>query len=96
MDYRPIYHHEIPDDLGGIPANIKGRIQRAIETRLLADPISYGLPLRKSLRGHRKLRVGDYRVIYRIEGRQVIILKIGHRKSVYPQALVRLTKPVKA
>jgi len=32
-----------------------------------------------------RLRVGDYRVIYLIEGRRLVILviKIGHRKDVY-------------
>ena len=92
MEYRPIYHHEIPNDLKEIPGNIKDRIRKAIETRLLIDPISYGLPLRKSLHGHRKLRVGDYRIIYRIHGKEVVILKIGHRRDIYPKLLVRLSK----
>ena len=92
MDYRPVYHHEIPDDLADIPVNIRSRIRRAIETRLLVDPINYGLPLRKSLQGHRKLRVGDYRIIYRIEGREVKIFQIGHRRDVYPKVLARLAK----
>lgn len=91
MDYRPVYHHEIPADLAAIPANIKQRIKKAIETRLLVDPVNYGLPLRKSLQGHRKLRVGNYRVIYRIQGKEVIILKIGHRKDVYPKVFGRLS-----
>jgi len=91
MEYRPVYHHEIFHDLAEIPANVKKRIQKAIETRLLIDPISYGLPLRKSLHGHRKLRVGDYRIIYRIHGKEVIILKIGHRKDVYPKVFARLS-----
>ena len=92
MEYQPIYHHEIPHDLAAIPANMKERIRKAIETRLLIDPISYGLPLRKSLHGHRKLRVGNYRIIYRIHGKEVIILKIGHRKDVYPKVFARLNK----
>ena len=96
MDYQPIYHHEIPDDLVNIPVNIKERIKRAIETRLLIDPIGYGLPLRKSLQGYRKLRAGDYRIIYRIEGKQIIILKIGNRRDVYPKALVRLSKSIRS
>ncbi len=91
MEYRPIYHRDIPHDLAEIPANMKDRIQKAIETRLLMDPVSYGVPLRKSLQGHRKLRVGDYRVIYRIHGKEVIILKIGHRKEVYLKILSRVT-----
>jgi len=96
MDYWPTYHHDIPQDLIAIPTNMKERIRKAIETRLLIDPVNYGLPLRKSLQGHRKLRVGDYRVIYRIEHKTVIILKIGHRKEVYPKALIRLNKPIRA
>jgi len=92
MEYRPVYHYEIPHDLAGIPSNIKARIKKAIETRLLTDPVSYGLPLRKSLQGHRKLRVGDYRIIYRIHGKEIIILKIGHRKDVYPKVFARLNK----
>ncbi len=96
MEYHPVYHHEIPNDPANIPTNIKQRIRKAIETRLLTDPINYGLPLRKSLQGHRKLRVGDYRIIYRIEGQQVIILKIGHRRDVYPTSVIRLDKPIKS
>ena len=46
----------------------------------------YGQPLRRGLKGYRKLRVGDYRIIYRVEGEYVVILKIGHRKEVYPDA----------
>ena len=90
MHYQPVYHPDIPQDIAAIPANMAGRIRRAIETRLLTDPVGYGLPLRKSLQGHRKLRVGDYRVIYRIHGDKIIILKIGHRKDVYPKMLTRL------
>ena len=90
MHYRPIYHSDIPQDLALIPTNMRERIRRAIENRLLVDPVGYGLPLRKSLQGFRKLRIGDYRVIYRIEDEKVIVLKIGHRKDVYPKVLTRL------
>ncbi len=92
MEYRPFYHHDIPDDLADIPANIKDRIRKAIETRLLIDPVSYSLPLRKSLQSYRKLRVGDFRIIYRIEGKEIVIFKICHRKVIYPKVLVRLGK----
>ncbi|MBF0489593.1 MAG: type II toxin-antitoxin system RelE/ParE family toxin [Candidatus Omnitrophica bacterium] len=94
VTYQLLYHHDIADDLAHIPANIRKRLQKAIESRLILDPISYGLPLRKSLQGHRKLRVGDYRIIYRIETDQIIILKIGHRRDVYLSVLHRLTKPI--
>jgi mRNA interferase RelE/StbE len=36
-----------------------------------------------NLKGYWKLRVGDWRVIYKIEARTVTILRIGHRREVY-------------
>ncbi|MCM8782938.1 MAG: type II toxin-antitoxin system RelE/ParE family toxin [Candidatus Omnitrophica bacterium] len=84
MAYTVVYHPDIPkEDLARIPKNMKEAIRHAIETRLLADPFAVGEPLRHSLKGHRKLRVGDYRIIYRIQADKIIILKIGHRKEVY-------------
>ena len=90
MIFKAIYHQDIKAcDLPKIPQNIKNRIKSAIENRLLSSPDLYGEPLRRGLRGYRKLRVGDYRIIYRVEGSYVIILKIGHRKDVYHGAAKR-------
>jgi len=90
MDYTIVYHPQIPADIAAFPENIKSRIKKAIEQRLVMDPIKYGEPLRRTLRGYRKLRVGDYRIIYRIEKHTIIILKIGHRKEVYDKSRYNL------
>ncbi len=29
------------------------------------------------------MRVGDYRIVFRVDKNAVIVLKIGHRKDVY-------------
>jgi mRNA interferase RelE/StbE len=42
-----------------------------------------GEPLRKTLKGYWKLRVGDYRVVFKIVKNEVWILGIIHRKHVY-------------
>ncbi len=83
MLFEPKYHPEVTRDIVGFPQNIKNRIRKAIEERLILDPLKFGEPLRRSLSGLRKLRIGDYRVIYKIQGPAVLILKIGHRKEVY-------------
>ncbi len=69
----------------GLPTSAKMLIKRAIEERLTIDPIAFGKPLRYSLKGHRRLRVSDYRIVYRIEPQTntVIIIAIKHRKDVY-------------
>lgn len=91
MAYRLLYHPAVlKQDLHKIPADAKSRIRKAIETRLPDDPVLAGKPLRQSLKGHRKLRVGDWRIIYRIDKRDIIILKIGHRREVYQHATKRI------
>ena len=91
MNFKLLYHPDVyKEDLRYIPANIKIRIRRAIETRLLKDPILFGQPLRQSLKGHRKLRAGDWRVIYRVEHSSIIILMVGNRKDVYKEVFRRI------
>lgn len=91
MLYKVDYHPAVAlDDLPSIPRNIRDRIRKAIETRLLPDPVMAGKPLRQSLKGHRKMRVGDYRVIYRVDSSKIIILKIGNRKEVYSRIFGRI------
>ena len=60
-------------------------MKRAIETQLTIDPVGLGKPLRYSFVGHRRIRVGDYRIVYRIDvNSQIItIVFIKHRKGVY-------------
>ncbi len=90
MAYRIFYHPDVrKEDLPSIPSNIKERIKRAIEERLQKEPLKYGQSLKRTLRGYRKLRVGDYRIIFRVDKNAVIVLKIGHRKEVYNRILIR-------
>ena len=90
MTYQIFYHPDIvKDDLPGIPANMRQRIKKAIEERLLVEPGQYGEPLKRGLQGYRKLRVGDYRIIYRIDKDKIIVLKIGNRKDVYSKVCLR-------
>lgn len=75
----------VEEDIPRLPKTARERIRKAIEERLALDPVGFGKPLRYSLKGHRRLRVGDYRVVYRIEPelRKVLIVVIKHRKDVY-------------
>lgn len=72
-------------DIPILSSSAKLLIKQAIETKLMVNPISFGKPLQYSLKGHRRIRVGDYRVIYRIElsTKTIIIVAIRHRKDVY-------------
>jgi mRNA interferase RelE/StbE len=85
LNYRVEYLETvIKDDLPRLTKSVKIQIRKAIERKLKSHPIEFGKPLRYSLKGARRLRVGDYRVIYTIEPPDlVLIVKIGHRREVY-------------
>jgi mRNA interferase RelE/StbE len=73
------------EDIPALPKTMRERIKKAIEARLTIDPVSLGKPLRYSFVGHRRIRVGDYRIVYRVDPRAnvVTIVLIKHRKDVY-------------
>ena len=84
MHFTLHYHPAVRvEDLPLIDRRAKERIRKAIEERLQRAPQDYGEPLRKSLKGYWKLRVGDYRVVFKLIELEVWILGIRHRKSVY-------------
>lgn len=75
-----VVHRDIPK----LSSSARIRIREAIESKLASRPVEIGKPLRYSFKGARRIRVGDYRVIYRVERPdRVVILKIGHRREVY-------------
>jgi len=84
MSFTLRYHPAVrSDDLPLIDRKMKDRIRRAIKERLQTLPHEYGEPLRKTLKGYWKLRVGDYRVVFKIMKSEVWILGIRHRKEIY-------------
>ena len=79
-----VYHPDVPaKDLPRISEDWRQKIRKSIETKLTYGPGEFGEPLRRTMKGYWKLRVGDYRVIYKISGRNVTIFRIGHRREVY-------------
>ena len=91
MPFELKYHPDVKGvDIPLLDARLRTRIKKAVEERLVAAPHLYGDPLRKTLRGYWKLRVGDYRVVYKIAGEEVRILGIIHRKKVYDAITKRI------
>ncbi|MDO8663517.1 MAG: type II toxin-antitoxin system RelE/ParE family toxin [Candidatus Wildermuthbacteria bacterium] len=91
MSFDIRYHKlALKEDIPRLSFEWRAKIKRAIEVRLATRPEVYGKPLRQSLGGYRKLRVGDYRVIFRIERATVKIFIIRHRSVVYKMIQKRI------
>ena len=90
--YEVLFHHDFPEDLRKLPKKLVERILKAIEDRLTQAPGDYGERLRQSLQGFWKIRVGDYRVVYEISGRQVRVYGVKNRRDVYQEITKRTSK----
>lgn len=71
-------------ELSKLPKDIQQRIAAKID-ELKTNPYLPGVKALKNGDGRLRLRVGDYRVIYRIEEDKLVILivKVGHRRNIY-------------
>lgn len=84
MSFEIRYHEAaVSEDIPKLSKEWRDAIKVAIETKLTTHPEVFGKPLRHSLKGYRKLRVGDYRIVFRIEKQTVKVFIIQHRSVVY-------------
>lgn len=85
-------YHElvIKNDIPKLDAVWHKQIETAIAEKLTNNPIAFGIPLRQSLKGYWKLRVGNYRVVFKITNTTVFIIAIEHRSVVYKKILTRI------
>ena len=62
----------------------KPELKKKIDT-LASNPIPEDSKKLKGKRDLYRIRVGDYRIVYTIENRKlvVLIIKIGHRREIY-------------
>jgi mRNA interferase RelE/StbE len=88
MAYSVELSAEVDRELGKLDAQQAKRILKFLHERVtkLDDPRSIGQALHGSRLGEFwKYRVGDYRLICKIEDDRllVLVLRVGHRKEIY-------------
>ncbi len=72
------------EQLSKLPKDAQRRIARKIDS-LAENPRPPDAKLLKNTEKFYRIRVGDYRLIYSIDGRHLVVLviRIGHRRDVY-------------
>ena len=72
-------------ELGTLPKPIKSRMVELLARLADWPSVSGAKSLRGNLTGHYRLRTGDYRLQYRVEARQVVVERVGHRDRFYDE-----------
>ncbi len=90
MNSGPIFRIEFTAsaerEINKLDRTIQVRLRSAIDS-LAGQPIPPGAKKMKATGADPlwRIRVGDYRIVYKIEGHRLVVLivKVGHRRDVY-------------
>lgn len=82
MSYNLVYTRRAEKDIKKLDPSIKSHIGKAI-LKLQDNPSRLSEKLTDPKIGAYRFRIGDYRVIFDIEGNDIVILRVGHRKEIY-------------
>lgn len=82
--YRTIFRPEARDELRKIPRDMALRILVKL-TELESDPYGLKTTALVSQPERRRLRIGDYRIIYTIDNGDLVVwvVHVGHRSTIY-------------
>ncbi|WP_149823568.1 type II toxin-antitoxin system RelE family toxin [Streptomyces tailanensis] len=83
-EYRAVLRPEAQAELRKIPRGMALRILAKL-TELETDPLGFNTTALVSQPDRRRLRVGDYRVVYTNDNGELVVwaIHVGHRSTVY-------------
>lgn len=82
MKYRLVYTHRAIKDIDALDTTVRQRIGKSLQ-RYEQNPLPHAEPLKQSDLGSYRFRIGDYRVVFDLEGEEIVILRVGHRRDIY-------------
>lgn len=82
MTYRLVYTHRAIKDIDALDEAVKQRIGKTLQ-RFEQNPLTHAEPLKQSELGSYRFRIGDYRVVFDLNGQEIVVLRVGHRREIY-------------
>jgi mRNA interferase RelE/StbE len=82
VKYSLVYSRRAIKDIQRLEEKTKKRIGKSL-LKYSEDPFNYSEKLTDSKLGNYRFRIGDYRVIFDLEGTDIAVLRVGHRKEIY-------------
>jgi mRNA interferase RelE/StbE len=82
MNYKIVFTKRAMRDISKLEPEIKEKLGDALR-RYGKDPLNYARKMIDPSLGSYRFRIGDYRVIFDIEGDEIIVLRVVHRKEIY-------------
>lgn len=82
MKYELVYTRRAERDIRKLDSKIKDRIAKTL-LRYREEPLRFAEKLTDPVLGEYRYRIGDYRVVFDMEGNEIVVLRVGHRREIY-------------
>lgn len=82
MVYRLVYTKTASKDIKKLDTVAKKKIKKKIE-EYCRDPLLYAKKLVNPQIGTYRWRIGNYRIVFDIDKKNIVILRAGHRREIY-------------
>ena len=82
MVYNLLYTKTSARDIQKLDNVSKKRLKKKLE-EYAKNPLTYAKKLTDSKIGSFRWRIGNYRVVFDLDGQNIIILRVGHRREIY-------------
>ncbi len=84
MAYRILITKTAKKDIDGLEPIVKKRLgKKLLYVTSLTDIASVAKRLEGDMIGEYRIRIGDHRVLFDLDGKDIIIVRVQHRKDVY-------------
>jgi mRNA interferase RelE/StbE len=77
-----VYTRRAREDIETLDSIARKRLGKKL-LLLQETPLKLSRKLVHGAIGSYRYRVGDYRVVFDLDGRRIVILRIGHRREIY-------------
>ena len=78
-----VLNRDAAQEFGKVPTGMIRRINDVLERLEQWPEVSGAKPLRRELKGCFRVRCGDWRVVFRPVGDDLVVIAIDNRKDVY-------------
>jgi len=82
LNYELVFTRRAEKDIKTLDEITKKRIGKAL-LKYNKDPLKYAERLTDSKLGDYRFRIGDYRVVFDMDGQRIVVLRVGHRREIY-------------
>jgi mRNA interferase RelE/StbE len=80
--YRLVFTQRAVRDLEALDPQVRRRIGDTL-ARYQREPLQFARRMAAPALGDYRFRIGNYRVIFDLEGDAIVVLRVGHRSQIY-------------